>query len=103
MAYNLIITERAEELLENIIDYLFNSLHNRSAAIHLLDSIEKIYGRIENNPYEFPYSQDDYLQFKQYRVAVVPDMNYLVIFRIEEMNVYILGVFHNLENYKSQL
>lgn len=102
MIYNLIITKRAEELLENIIGYLLNSLHNKSAAIHLLDSIEKIYGRIENNPYEFPYSQDDYLQFKKYRVAVVSDMNYLVIYKIEKMNVYILGVFHNLENYKNQ-
>jgi hypothetical protein len=51
MVYNLIITKRAKELVENIIDYLLNNLHNGSATIHLLDSIEKIYERIENNPY----------------------------------------------------
>ena len=103
MIYNLIITEKAEELLENIIDYLLNNLQNRSTAIHLLDNIEKIYGRIENNPYEFPYSQDNYLHFKKYRDAVIPNMKYLVVYKIENKNVYILGIFHDLENYKSQL
>ncbi len=33
----------------------------------------------------------------------LPDMNYLVIFKVEEETVYVLGVFHELEHYKNRL
>lgn len=43
MAYKLIITEKAEELLDNLIYHLIYRLKNTQAAVHLFDSIEKIY------------------------------------------------------------
>ena len=41
MAYNLIATERAENLLDKIINYMLYHLKNEQAASHLLDSVEK--------------------------------------------------------------
>lgn len=40
MKYRLIITERAETLLDGLVRYLLNDLQNEDAAIHLLDSVE---------------------------------------------------------------
>lgn len=34
---------------------------------------------------------------------IITDMNYIIIFRIDEDIVYILGIFHQLENYNDKL
>ena len=103
MGYRLIITDRAEELLDGLMNYLLYKLKNQQAAIHLLDNIERIYDRLEENPFQFPLSMDTYLLHKGYREAVLPDMNYVLIFKIEGNNVYVLGVFHQLEQYRKKL
>lgn len=54
--------------------------------MHLLDGIEKLYDRLEENPYQFPECHATYL-----------------IIRIEAKVVYVLGIFHELENYKHKL
>ncbi|HJA57775.1 type II toxin-antitoxin system RelE/ParE family toxin [Mediterraneibacter glycyrrhizinilyticus] len=99
MAYKLIITEKAEEQLDNLVYYLMYKLKNNQASIHLLDSIDKIYDRLEENPFQFPKSRDVYLQRGGYREAVLTDMDYVIVFRIEETSVYVTGIFHQLENY----
>lgn len=103
MVYKTIITERAEELLDQLIYYLLYHLKNEQAAGHLLDEISKIYDRVGENPFQFPECRDLILKSKGYREAVATDMNYLVIFRVEGDTVYILGVFHELENYNRKL
>ena len=67
MAYRLIITERAEELLEQRVNYILYKFRNEQATRHLLDGIEQLYDRLEDNV------------------------------------VYVLGIFHQLENYKDKL
>lgn len=104
MAYRLIITERASELLDRLVLYLLNQLESIQGAGHLLDSVEAIYARLEDNPYQFPECEDYLLRKRKYRKAKLPDMAYVVIYRIgEEHTVYIMGVFHELENYGKKL
>ena len=103
MVYNLITTERAEEVLDNLAYHLIYRLKNPQAAEHLMDNISNVYDRMEENPYQFPDCRDEFLKSKGYREAVAGNMNYIVIFRIEDNDVYILGVFHDLENYKAKL
>lgn len=50
MAYRLMITERAEELLEQLVNYILYKFGNEQAARHLLDDIEQLYDRLEDNP-----------------------------------------------------
>lgn len=63
----------------------------------------KKYERLKNNPEQFPYCLDENLKEKKYRKAVLLTMNYTVIFQIDQNNVHIIGIFHNLENYGEQL
>ena len=91
MAYKLIITEKAEELLDNLIYHLIYRLKSTQAAVHLFDSIDKIYDRLEENPFQFPESRDMNLRSRGYREAVLNDMDYVIIFRIEETFVYVAG------------
>ena len=103
MSYRLIITDRAEELLDDLVNYLLYKIKNQQAAIHLLDNIERLYDRLAENPMQFPFSMDTHLLHRGYREAVLPDMNYVLIFKIEGSNVYVLGVFHQLEQYRKKV
>ena len=103
MAYKLNVTEHADELLDNLVYHLIYRLENEQAAKHLLDSIDVIYDRMEINPYQFAQCGDAYLAGKGYREAVVPQMNYIIIFDVREDVVNVVGIFHQLENYQSKL
>lgn len=105
MKYKLIITERAEELLDQIFYYIINNLKNLQAARNLMNEIEYVYDNLEDNPKIYAYSEDVFLKSKGYRKAVVPHYNYVVIFRIDEEtnSIYIVGFFHDLELYRNKL
>lgn len=99
MAYNLIITERAGEQLDNVLNYLVNQLKSMQAAKHLLSQVEVVYDTLEDNPFLYPVSRDPFLKSRDYREAIAPKMNYKIVFEIEDDEVTILGIFHQLENY----
>ncbi len=103
MAYKLIVTEHADELLDRILRYLIYQLENEQAAAHLLDEMNSIYDRLEENPLQFPLSRDTYLAKKGYHEAVCGQMNYTIIFSVREDVVNIVGIFHRLENYQKKL
>ena len=102
MDYELIISERADELTDRLVAYLLNNLNNPGAAAHFLDEVETIYDRL-NNPYQFPDSPDEYLFLRGYREALFKTMHYKVIYRIENQQVLIVGVFHTLEDYRRKV
>ena len=102
MAYKLNITEHAEELFDNLVYHLIYRLKNKQAAKHLLDGIDVIYDRLEVNPFQFSECRDVYLAKKRYREAVVPQMNYIIIFDVRADDVNVVGIFHQLENYQNK-
>ena len=105
MKYKLIITDRAEELLDHILYYIMNQLKNPGAAGRFMSETEHVYDNLEHSPEIYPYSDDTFLRSREYRKAVVPHYDYVIIFRIdkESNTVYIVGFFHNLELYKDKL
>ncbi len=103
MAYKLSVTEHADELLDNILHHLIYQLKNKQAAVHLLDEIQNIYDRLEENPLQFPFSRDTYLANKEYHEAVVEQMNYTIVFSVRANVVNIVVIFHHLENYQKKL
>lgn len=103
MAYKLNVTEHADKLLDNLMYHLIHRLKNEQAAKHLLDCIDAIYDRLEVNPFQFAECRDIYLARKGYREAIVPQMNYIVIFDVRADVVDVVGIFHQLENYPNKL
>lgn len=103
MVYKLHVTEHADELLDELVYHLIFRLKNQQAAKHLLDGLGKIYDRLECNPQQFPMCRDACLASKGYHEAVVPQMNYIVIFDIQIDTVNIVGIFHQWENYQKKL
>lgn len=56
--------ERGEKTghVDNILYHLIYQFKNEQAARHLLDEIEHIYNRLEENPLQFPVCRDTYQQ-----------------------------------------
>ena len=99
MAYKLIVTDRADELIDNLTGYLLYRLNNTDAAIRFLNELGKVYNRLNENPFQFSECSDIYLSRKGYRDALLTGMNYRVVYRVEDDFVYIVGVFHVREDY----
>lgn len=55
------------------------------------------------NPFQFAECRDAYLANKGYREAVVPHMDYIVVFDVRTDVVNVVGIFHELEDYKNKL
>lgn len=62
MGYKLNITEAAERQFDELVQYLLFELQAPSAASHLMNEIQKIYLRLEDNPYQFPVSRNPQLE-----------------------------------------
>lgn len=103
MIYRLNITEHAESLLDNLLCHLLFHLKNEQAARHLMDKIKNVYDRLEDNPFQFPLCQSVIWAEGELREAIVPEMDYVIIFNVAAEAVNILGIFHQLENYHNIL
>ncbi|HHX11231.1 MAG TPA: type II toxin-antitoxin system RelE/ParE family toxin [Clostridiales bacterium] len=91
--------------MNNILNYIIYDLKNLQAAVNLMNEIEKVYVNLEDRPKIYAYSEDTILKSKEYRKAVVPHYNYVLLFRINENStcVYIVGFFHGLESFNNEL
>lgn len=103
MAYNLIITDRADEMIDEKVNYLLIKFKNQQAASHLLNGISVLYDRMEDNPFQFPDSKEPYLLKRGYKEAYISDMDYKMVFRIDGDDLYVVGLFHDLEDYASKV
>ena len=103
MCYRLIVPVYVNEQIDTCIAYIAQTLRNPDAARSVLDDVAVVYERLEHLPEAFPLCRDTCLRAKEYRKVTLPHHNYLLIYRIEERIVYIVGFFHARENYRNKL
>ena len=80
--YKVNYTATAQEDLLSIVEYLSSILKAPSAAMNLLDAIEKETGILAENPLIFPISQDDYIAKRGIRHVSIK--NYFMFYTIDE-------------------
>lgn len=103
MDYKIIITKRAKYLFDRIVGYIVYNLKNKEAGQKFSKNVKEVLIRIEDNPFQFPRLIDDKLYKKEYRVAQITNTKYIIVFRVVEKEVIILGVFHIRENIINKL
>jgi len=99
MAYKIDVSEDAHRDLDEIITYIALVLTNATAAIKLLDKIEKSYQSLVDNPYLYSLCDDASLQEKGYRKIAIN--NYLVLYRIDgkRKKVFVVRILYGARNY----
>ena len=103
MVYNIISTDEMDMLLDNCVKYLLGKFKSEQAAKHLLDGVSEIYDKLESNPNIYRLSEDPFMKAMDYHEAKIPEMDYMIIYKVVADNVYILGIYHTLENYASKM
>lgn len=103
MTYKILVTKAADEQLESCIRYLLDKLKSEKAARHLVSGIAEVYRKLEHNPEIYKISSDPFIEKLKGHEVKIPGMDYRIIYKIEGDIVYILGIFHILEEYTEKV
>jgi len=98
--YELKITTKASEDLDEIYAYIAGEINNGTAALNLLDDIEKSILRLKKFPFSCSYVEDINLKRKGYRKLIVK--NYIAFYIVKEKDteVIIMRVLYGRQNYQ---
>lgn len=83
----------SKEDYRNICSYLIS--HNILAALDIINRIDGSIGLLSENPYIGRKSE-----FTEARELVVPQTNYIVIYRIKTDVVELMQIYHAKQNWK---
>ena len=103
MAYEVVIDPGVVARLDEAVGYVMEVLGSPGAAADMLDGFDELIGRLEQNPLSYPLAQDERLQARGYRRALIG--KYLVLFRVWEDGehkgtVWVTNLFHGSQNYQ---
>jgi toxin ParE1/3/4 len=99
MTYRLVVSKEIAEDIEDIVLYIASKLNNPSAASAFLDTVQKGYSNVVENPAMYSLCNDDRLCNGRYRKIVIK--NYLMLYRINEYDktVIVVRVVYGGRNY----
>ncbi|AET67909.1 plasmid stabilization system protein [Desulfosporosinus orientis DSM 765] len=97
--YRLVVTEFANEDLDNIVSYIAVQLDNPMVAAAFLDEVERCYGFLKSNPLMYERCHDVRLEADGYRKATIN--NYVLVYKVDETakTVIIYRFFYGAQNY----
>lgn len=98
MAYNLLLTKEYGRQFDAAIDYILFNLQNKDAARRLMDEIDKCYLLLEENPFVFAVSQDQFLADRNYRQAFVLGYSITYLVNDEAKVVYLMAFQHQRQD-----
>ncbi len=103
MAYRIVVTEKAEQDLDEILSYIVKTLCNIPAAVNLMDDVESCYEKLTENPLLYPECQQPLLRKRQYRKAIIHD--FLLLYRVDEQQkiIYAERYFSQMQDYAHKL
>ena len=101
--YDVLISPAAKADLDEIIRYIVLELENPIAAQTLSDKVDERLSDLEERPGKSPFCKDPILRAQGYHAVTTND--YVLIYRILEENnaVWIVHVYHTLQNYEARL
>ncbi|MDO4798180.1 MAG: type II toxin-antitoxin system RelE/ParE family toxin [Coriobacteriales bacterium] len=103
MAYEVVIDPGVAARLDEAVGYVMEVLGSPGAAAGILDGFDELIGRLEQSPLSYPLAQDERLQVRGYRRALIG--KYIVLFRVwedgeHEGTVWVTNLFHGSQNYQ---
>lgn len=101
MAYKVVATTTFLREYRSIIDYHLGTLHAPQAARSLIEELDNMHSILASTPEVRAVSRKEALFNKQLREYLV--RNYVVVYRIEDRGVYLVHMFHQLQNFEELL
>jgi len=90
MSYILKVGELAQKEIDETFTYYYNI--QTKLGVRFIETLEAIFDRIANNPFQFPQYQTPY------REAFMIKFPYIIVFEVEQSEVILFGIFHASRN-----
>lgn len=103
MNYKVVITEDAENDLNDFLYYLVYEKKSRQAARNLLDDFEKTKNDLAKCAASLSLCENKRLNEQGYRKIKFNSHKYFMLYRIDKNIVYVDNIFHELQDYESKL
>ena len=97
MIYKLVITDTAKKDYRNILNYFDKIIQDRKALDNIVSEFRKIADLVVENLDLFGLSRGDSLNLKNYHKVNIN--KYLMLYKVDENNIYIIHIFHQLQDY----
>ena len=97
MKYNVIISDRAKEMLGMHIRFLAQV--NKQAATKLMNRLVEEMRSLQNMPQRYPFFNENYIPANKYHKLYVENW-YLVLYQIKDDTVYVDWIVDRRQDYQ---
>lgn len=103
MDYKIVLTENAQYELEMCIQYLLVEKKNIQAAQSFLHDFETTKTTLNNVAEVLQFCRNKRLKKLGYRRINFQKHKYFMLYRVEDKQIIVDGVFHNTQDYERRL
>lgn len=103
MSYKVTFTDTAEKQAQRILDYLFFELKNTQAAYNVEQDMKETVKRLTHVAGSLKLCDNPRLRALKYRIIHFKYHRYFMLYKIVERQVYIVGVYHDLQDYEQKI
>ena len=101
MEFDVIFTDTAKAQIKNILDYIFYELENEQAARSVEQDMKETATRLAHVAGYLKLCDDPDLRSLEYRTIHLKHHRYFMIYKIVKTQVFIAGVYHDLQDYEN--
>lgn len=101
--YNVIFTETAKAQSQRILDYLFFELESAQAAYSVEQDMKETTGRLSYVAGSLKLCENPKLRALEYRTIHFRHHKYFMLYKITGKQVYVVGVYHDLQDYEQSV
>lgn len=103
MAYNVYVTQDAEEDLEHFVQYLLFEKKNPQAAENLLNDFDAIIDSLKYVAESLQLCDNPRLHDLGYRRINLYYHRYFLLYRVVDDAVFVDNIFHQLQDYEQKM
>lgn len=101
--YDIILTDNAKSQVSEILDYIFFTLKNPQAALDVEQDMKETSKRLTHIAGSLKLCDDPKLRELGYHTIHLKRHNYFMLYKIMGKQVFIMAVYHDLQDYESLL
>lgn len=103
MQFNVVMSDLANEQYDNFLAYIYHILKNPQAAGNVIEDFDETVAILETQADSFGYCRSGRLKKLGFHKIHLQRHKYILVYRVEENNVIIEGMYHELQDYESAI
>lgn len=103
MVYDVVVTQEAEEDLDQFLNYLIHEKGNLEAAKNVLDDFDNTVATLKLVAGSLKLCDNPRLHKLNYRRMNFLKHRYFMLYRVVDNIVYVDNVFHELQDFESRM